>query len=463
VWRRLVFFVVGGLFAAACGAEDGASVDVGAPTTTPSTSLAPAATPPPTSVPSTVAPTVPDEDSVQIALDLYADRWSTLQPWGDGWVEIASTAEGSPIIPRDSEAGKLFPDAVNDAIEAAGATDMIAAYRALSEAGLMNEVLAVLAANPEVWDTILAGPASLPVKARTTLDGRTWEDISLPFLGSGRLLVADSGGDRLAVLLSERDADEMTLATTDDLRNWTVTRLPVAPAASTDTVRLATIRDGWYVLSFGPPAVAWVVTDNGGVIEASVPDLVACCEIEATGGGLLAYGHGGNRSGDLWFSTDGLSWDLRLLPDADQVVVGAAAVNDGVLLETQAADLVNTLWLGRPDATDWGPTSLPEEIELNVWLQGRHDRGVAEYVQVPGTGRGGGVETPVADEADLSSVERALREGSYFLYTGDGIEWGSLIVEPLGGVSRPSFASLSGDRVLFVYEDEYRVIDLGWL
>jgi hypothetical protein len=341
---------------------------------------------------------------------------------------------------------------------------VVAAYTAVNEAGLLGEVLAVLAQNPEAWDAILAGPGTLRMTTRTTLDGQSWDTRSIPFLGRGELVASDSTADRLALLFSERGASAMTLATTSDLVTWTVTVLPTPSSGPNRAVRLTPVAGGWYVMVIADidasSPSAWTVDDAGTILEAVAPGLEACCEIEPTDAGLLAYGKGENRSSDLWFSADGRRWELRGLAEPGQVVVGAAGVEGGVVLETQTEAGVNRLWQGGADARDWNRVSLPEEIAWNLWLQGRHWRGIAQYESVPGTGRGGSVETPIARaEVEMSQIERALRDGTYLLSSFDGIEWNVSIVEPLGEVSRPGF-TLNGTRALFEAGGEFRVVDL---
>ena len=82
---------------------------------TESTSVAPSST---TADPGTTRPnagatpqSVEGDDALDDALDAAlatdTERWSTLEPWGDGWVEIEAVVDGIPVADRNSAVGAL--------------------------------------------------------------------------------------------------------------------------------------------------------------------------------------------------------------------------------------------------------------------------------------------------------------------------------------------------------------------
>ncbi len=388
------------LLATACGDPDGpapldaADTEVGEPSTT-TTSDPPAET----SVLPSTSTIAPSADRRDDALQLMSSQWSTIEQWGDGWVEITATASGSVVQPRDSEVGQLFPSSVYDAIEAAGATDMVAAYDAVNAAGLLSEVLDVLDEHPEAWDVILAGPASLELSAATTTDGVSWLETPLPFFADGPYVASHSTGQRIAVATAPREARHLSVATADsDLTDWRVSEIATSVVVHSGNLQLAPLPDGWLVLlvdAEDTATAAWVIGAEGAVSEVDAPPWSGCCQIEDTDAGVVAWDSFTDDATTLAFSSDGIEWAPRPLPEPDQPVVGVAAVDDGVILTTFTDDGRTLHWRGAADATGWSPIGLPPEIEWNVWIRADHHRGVAQFVAVRGYGQRGYVPEPI--------------------------------------------------------------------
>jgi hypothetical protein len=389
--RVVAAAVVLALLASGCGdggsdlVADGLSTSTSASastTTTASTTTSPESI--------TIEPT---GDRGLAAAEFLNMQWSTVEIWGDGWVELSVTAAGPPVIARDSEIGRLFSDEVHDAIEAAGATDMVAAYGAVTSAGLVSEVLEVLDEHPEVWDAIY-GPGTLAMTAAVTVDGSAWETSGVPFPGTGQLLASASDGTRIAVVLGERDAYQVRLAVTSDLENWSVATLPTPFEVGIGQYQVVPVPGGRWLLTAsdseeGTARSVWVVSDDASATEVVLPGDGSCCGIEATSAGVFAYAGNFGESSSAWFSSDGLDWEPRGVPDGERIV-NAASVQGGVVISVRDDELgTTTQWRGTPDGREWTPTELPEEIEWELSVLDNNHEGIAQFVAVPGWGQRG--------------------------------------------------------------------------
>lgn len=408
--RRIAPVVIALIVAVACGTPAGPSAESSTTPTAPSPTASstasssasssgssPEASSPTTSLPTT-STVVGGDDPAAAALGVLQAQWSTVELWGDGWVEIAATASGAPIPGRDSELGRLFPPEVHDAIEAAGATDMVGAHEALGSAGLVDAALASLREHPEAWDTILAGPAGLRMTASTTIDGQTWTEQPLPFLGSGSPLGTASTGDRLIVVFARPESapdttgTDLVAAWTDDLVDWSTATLDPGRPTIGAALDISPVPDGWIVLSAdgqsGDPSGAWIIGD-GGPEPVAGPARVACCDLEPTDAGVLAWTVGTDGPSRLWHSPDGRSWEPRDVPGATREITTVAAVDDAVVLTALSSNRTFELWRGTADGRGWAPVELPEEIPWPIAVTGRHHRGVAQHVIPPGWGQRG--------------------------------------------------------------------------
>lgn len=454
------------LLASSCGSGTSAAPGDLSGASTESTSVAPSST---TADPGTTRPnagatpqSVEGDDALDAALATDTERWSTLEPWGDGWVEIEAVVDGIPVADRNSAVGALFPDEVFDAIEAAGATDVAAAVDAVSEAGLLPTVLAVLEEHPEALDQILTATGTFPIVARTTIDGVTWsEPVPVPVVAAGPLAGSGSDGDRLALAFGDRDTGLVQVATTADLTEWAVTDLTPGDGPRVGEIAVNRMVDGWYVLPSqgGSRHEAWILDDDGDSRPASPAFADVAFSVESTDAGLIAWDHETEDSSRLMFSADGLEWEPRSLP-FDDALSGIAAVDDGLVVSRFVPDRGPSVHLGTADGRDWGGADLPSEVDFPVWIRSDHHRGVVQRVGPVGRGRGGAVRPVVPHVTVVEHDGRVYRfefDGFDLLTTvtdarsGETLGHGSSELGEGDGYSRIGYA----DDVLTVYSDDF--------
>jgi hypothetical protein len=193
----------------------------------------------PITTPPTMVPVETDPGPGLDGADAPAPTGDLIQlvPWRDGFLSIGILNQPQPLGPIPEEISALFPDEVRDLFPDGLPPTIEEATNALSEAGLLDEVSAVLAAHPEASEAIYANerPPSALVADFTT-DGESWSSVELAppvdhpesFTSSGDRLVASStnvAGDdgRLVV----------TVAWTDDLTTWHTESIDLAPIGAT--------------------------------------------------------------------------------------------------------------------------------------------------------------------------------------------------------------------------------------
>jgi hypothetical protein len=135
------------------------------------------------------------------------------------------------------EIAALFPQEVIDLFAVDRPATISEATDLLSEAGLLDEVSAIVNANPEASAAIFAEQSSESpsIDARFTIDGDIWEPIEMTLPpGAESIDGVATAGDRVAVMFNERPTSDgtgtVTVANTTDLVDWTVQRVePPSP------------------------------------------------------------------------------------------------------------------------------------------------------------------------------------------------------------------------------------------
>ena len=230
--------------------------------------------PPPTTVAATSSPVVvamidAAATVVQVPADLRDAQLNWVVPWKDGFL-----ASRTLIVPQalpaelPEEIAALFPQEVIDFFNGELPPTIAEATEMLSEAGLLDEVTAVLSEHPEASEAIYSQPTVTPsVSVEFSSNGITWEpiDFAMP-PGSPFMRTVQSNGDRLVALV-ESFPDEpieqefffptTTVMVTDDLQTWQPIALPVEapPPGLPDYVRYGTFPEALVVSDAG-----WLAT-----------------------------------------------------------------------------------------------------------------------------------------------------------------------------------------------------------
>ncbi len=179
----VVALVVGGAVAfAALGQSDDPDMLVSADPTVPTDEVADtapidsAATTPTSTIPVVEQPRVPG-----VAVDAPTETAFAF-PWRDGFV-AGSVVFPPQLLPAElpPEIAALFPQEVIDLFAGDLPATIDEATTMLSEAGLLDEVSAIISANPEASAAIYGEPNTDPptVDARFTTDGEAWETIEM--------------------------------------------------------------------------------------------------------------------------------------------------------------------------------------------------------------------------------------------------------------------------------------------
>lgn len=196
--------------------------------------------PAPVTTPITTPPTLPpaDTDPAFDGVDTTAPAGDLVQllPWRDGFLRIAVLTEPQPLGPIPEEISALFPDEVLALFPDGLPPTIEEATAILSEAGLLDEVTAVLSEHPEASEAIYAteAPPSTLVAGFTT-DGASWttSEMTMPGGYPGSFTVS---GDRLVTSSTGPVGDdgqlEVTVAWTDDLATWNETSIDVVATES---------------------------------------------------------------------------------------------------------------------------------------------------------------------------------------------------------------------------------------
>lgn len=274
--------------------------------------------------------------------------------WNDGFLVGAIRSQPQPLpdeLPEDIVA--LFPQEVVDLFGGELPATIEEATDMLSEAGLLDEVADVIAANPDASAAIYGAETAAPsLDVRFTTDGATWEPVEMTMPAGAQWLSNVTGvGDRLVATFTSFDPTtgrnpdgRISVASTTDLVAWDVQEIVVPPPpvelpegvtwtaeptglAATETSWLAGVYAG---ISFDPVAL--------------LPDDVA-----------REVGEGNAWPGQ---DADGIFLERedgdRVVYPWDELGVAPEVVE---LLVDQSYD--HTLWVG-----DWNGASAPADAEL---------------------------------------------------------------------------------------------------
>jgi hypothetical protein len=197
-------------------------------------------------------------------------EWAT--PWRDGFLVGAQVFTPQPLPAQlPEEVVALFPPEVVELFGGELPPTIAEATRMLSEAGLLDEVTEILAANPAASEAIYSVPVDEDgptLDVRFTTDGVTWEPIEMTLPpGATYLPAVTTVGDRLVVAYATIDPTNGTnpegivrVATTADLATWDVQEVVTPPPPvtfpngsgwSSDVAGFAANESGWVLSLYG--------------------------------------------------------------------------------------------------------------------------------------------------------------------------------------------------------------------
>jgi hypothetical protein len=192
-------------------------------------------------------------------------------PWRDGFLVGTQVYQPQPLPPElPEEIVALFPPEVVELFDGQLPPTISEATDMLSEAGLLDVVADIIAANPEASDAIYSAPVDdePTLDVRFTTDGVSWEPVEMTTPpGASFLSGLTAVGDRLAVAYSTIDPltgmnldGIIRVASTADLVTWDVQEVTVPPPPvafpgginwSADVVGFAANESGWVLAAFG--------------------------------------------------------------------------------------------------------------------------------------------------------------------------------------------------------------------
>lgn len=246
-----------------------------------------------------VVPSVVDDVDAGLA-DAEGSLDLVLFPWQDGVLSVATSYAPQPLpaeLPeemRDAfppEVLELFPDGLPPTISEA--------TQILQDAGLLDEVTAVLSENPEISDAIYSQPSPEPTRTvRFSSDGEEWTEVdaALPsgvdawngITSTGERLVAvrpvSGDGPDASVWGLPAMPVALEIHSSSDLVDWSVQTVPVPATATGGEVYVQSLAatESGFVLAFES-----VTDDPFDVFELLSPEMQ-----ERLQTGAFSYGQG---------------------------------------------------------------------------------------------------------------------------------------------------------------------------
>lgn len=339
-------------------------------------------------------------------------EWSAA--WRDGFL-VGSQVFAPQPLPAElpEEVSALFPQEVRDLFGGDLPPTIDEATQMLRDAGLLEVVTEIIAANPEASAAIYSAESQQAptLDVRFTTDGVTWEPIEVVQPPDASYISgATAVGDRLVVWYGTQGPDSdsgdgtVRVATTVDLVNWNVQEIvPPAPAFE--------LPDG---LAWSVQPVGFAANDSGWVasVYANIefdPFQLVPAEVRAElDQGEVGFSYGTDDSG-ITINVDGadsiaFTWDeLGVPPEAAAYLNGEnwapstwAAAWDGVPTPSQSPEplggIVATpagfVGLGEDirfssDGLTWSTDPLPVEDAYYVTASFAFDGGIIVFVDTP--------------------------------------------------------------------------------
>ena len=285
--------------------------------------------------------------------------WTDVTPDGFQSVGIASVVEHDGRL-----VGVGRGDTINvDANRAAAflSDDGLTWHEAEGAAGMEGQLIDVVFTDLGLF-AVGGVPGADAAGIWRSTDGSTWERTGGDFEHAFMWAIAEGGPGLVAVGWRRNPDPDLAVWTSADGVSWTLSPDPegVEGYEATDVIDL----DGTLAMVgssftgeggrvwFSDDGLAWDLADVAGGMTGGA---YARGLTRIPGGGLVAVGGGGNMQGMAWFSTDGRSWEPLGDPVPNAFFNAAFATDDGLLLTGATQD--GTLETGvQAYATVWSAT-----------------------------------------------------------------------------------------------------------
>lgn len=177
-----------------------------------------------------------------VTVDAASSGQQQLLAWNGGFLSLRTSYPPQPLpteLPQEiidqfpPEVVELFADGLPATIQEA--------TQVLQDAGLLDEVSAIVTSNSEVYDAIYGVPGAPETTARFSPDGVEWSDVDAEFpMGSGYWNYVQSTGDRLVLVMESNAVSAgpeavdgpslIEVYSSTDLVDWDVQQVPVQEA-----------------------------------------------------------------------------------------------------------------------------------------------------------------------------------------------------------------------------------------
>ncbi len=302
-------------------------------------------------------------------------------PWDGGFLAIGTESQPVPL-PSDlpPEIVELFSEEVRELFPE-GLPSQDEAIEILQDAGLFDEVMAVLSDHPEASDALSTDPLPRLLVAAWSADGLDWERAALHQpTDIAEVSSYSTRGDRLTVVGPIGRLDgivpiTLEVATTTDLVNWETTEFIVTQDSTGNPVDITSYAHPWEVaandtgwivqVAVDPPSFpttvqTWTGTWSGAPTLGSADDHPS--QIIATSAGFVEV------DDEISFSPDGIDWNPVRPPDEDFRVDGMAPLNEGAVMIGGSPGRDTAVYVVDATASDWHRVELSADVGELVYL-----------------------------------------------------------------------------------------------